>query len=141
MIKEIFLNLAVKDLAASMAFFKKLGFEFNPQFTNEKAACLILGPSMYAMLLTEPFFQTFTTKSLVNAKESAQMMVAVTLETKQKVDEMIATAFAAGADKGNPDQDYGWMYSRSFADLDGHIWEVLFTDEEALKKQQAQSGG
>lgn len=129
MIKQIFVNLPVKDLKRSMDFFGKLGFTFNPQFTNEKAASMLLGDNIYVMLLGEEFFKTFTNKNIADASQMTEVINAVSLASKIEVDEMTEKALEAGATKYKEADDYGWMYSRSFADLDGHLWELLYMDE------------
>ena len=134
MSKNIFVNLPVKDLSKSMEFFTKLGFKFNPQFTDDKAACMIIGENIYAMLLLEKFFKTFTKKEISNAKKSTEVLIAVDTESREKVDEMINKAVKAGGSIYNNPQDHGWMYGHSFADLDGHQWEVLYMDEDAIPK-------
>ena len=134
MSKNIFVNLPVKDLSKSMEFFTKLGFKFNPQFTDDKAACMIIGENIYAMLLLEKFFKTFTKKEISNAKKSTEVLIAIDTESREKVDEMINKAVKAGGSIYNNPQDHGWMYGHSFADLDGHQWEVLYMDEDAIPK-------
>ncbi|OGU30541.1 MAG: extradiol dioxygenase [Ignavibacteria bacterium GWA2_35_9] len=134
MSKNIFVNLPVKDLSKSMEFFTKLGFKFNPQFTDDKAACMIIGENIYAMLLLEKFFKTFTKKEISDAKKSTEVLIAIDTESREKVDEMINKAVKAGGSIYNNPQDHGWMYGHSFADLDGHQWEVLYMDEDAIPK-------
>ena len=134
MSKNIFVNLPVKDLSKSMEFFTKLGFKFNPQFTDDKAACMIIGENIYAMLLLEKFFKTFTKKEISDAKKSTEVLIAIDTESREKVDEMINKAIKAGGSIYNKPQDHGWMYGHSFADLDGHQWEVLYMDEDAIPK-------
>jgi hypothetical protein len=134
MAKQIFINLPVKDLKKSMVFFEKLGFSFNMQFTDDSAACLMIGENIYAMLLLEKFFKTFTNKEIANAKKLTEVLIAIDVESKEEVDEMIRKAVdAGGATYRNP-QDHGWMYGHSFADLDGHQWEVLYMDESQIPK-------
>jgi len=136
MAKQIFVNLPVKDLKRSMVFFKKLGFTFNPQFTDEKAACLVINDgSIYAMLLTEPFFKTFTKKDVADAKKTTEVLIALDAESKEKVDEMVKTAAESGGSIYADPQDHGWMYQHSFADPDGHQWEILYMDETKLPQQ------
>ena len=134
MSKNIFVNLPVRDLNKSMDFFSKLGFTFNPQFTDDKAACMIIGENIYAMLLLEQFLKTFTKKEISDAKKSTEVLIAIDTETREKVDEMINKAVKAGGSIYNKPQDHGWMYGHSFADLDGHQWEVLYMDEDAIPK-------
>ncbi len=125
MAKQIFLNLPVKALDRSMDFFKKLGFSFNPQFTDENAACLILGENIYAMLLTEKFFKTFTDKAIADSKTTTEVLICIDAESRLAVDEMVKKAIAAGGRAYREPQDHGFMYQNSFEDLDGHNWEVV----------------
>ena len=125
MVKQIFVNLAVKDLPKSIAFFERLGFAFNPQFTNEQGACLVLGDNIFAMLLTEPFFRTFTAKAIVDAKQATEVLTCVSVESRAKVDELVRLAVASGGRAHKEPQDHGFMYGHGFEDLDGHIWEVV----------------
>ncbi len=132
MATQIFVNLPVRDLDKSMAFFAKLGFAFNPQFTDEKAACMIIGENIYAMLLVEPFFKTFTRKEIVNAHKGTEVLIALDAASRDEVKEMVKKAIEAGGLSYMEPQDHGWMYQHSFADLDGHQWEILFMDENAI---------
>ena len=132
MIQQIFINLPVKDLDKSIAFFTKLGFTFNPKFTDQNATCMIIGKNIYAMLLVEKFFSTFTTKHISDAHKNAEVINSMQLESKEKVDELMNKALKAGAKEPRPAQDLGWMYQRGFEDLDGHLWEVFFMDETKM---------
>lgn len=132
MIKQIFINLPIKDLERSTRFFSSLGFTFNPQFTDENATCMILGENMYAMLLVEKFFATFLTKPVANAHESTEVLLAIALGSKAAVDTMVEQALSSGGKEPRPTQDHGWMYLRTFEDPDGHIWEVTYMDEAAI---------
>ncbi|MBW8684529.1 VOC family protein [Chitinophaga rhizophila] len=132
MVKEIFVNLPVKDLDKSKAFFTAIGFTFNAQFTNEQGACLVLSENIYAMLLVEEFFSTFIKKGIADASKVTEVINAVSVESKEKVHEVVDKALAAGAVAYNEPQDHGWMYSRAFQDLDGHLWEVLYSDPTAF---------
>ena len=132
MSKQIFINLPVKDLKKSIAFFKKLGFKFNPQFTDDKAACMIIGENIYSMLLLEKFFKSFTKKKVADAKKTTEVLIAIDVKSRKDVDRMIKKAVAAGGSLYNKPQDHGWMYGHSFADLDGHQWEVLYMDESKM---------
>jgi len=129
---KVFINLSVKDLDKSKEFFSKLGFTFNAQFTNKDAACMVISEDNYAMLLVESFFKTFTKKEIVNAKKSTEVLVALSSESKENVDKMLHNALAAGAKEANEPQDHGFMYGRSFEDLDGHIWEIFWMDPKAI---------
>jgi predicted lactoylglutathione lyase len=132
MAKQIFINLPVKDITKSVSFFKKLGFKFNPQFTDDKAACMIIGENIYSMLLLEKFFKSFTKKKVANAKKTTEVLIAIDVKSRKDVDKMIKKAIAAGGSLYNKPQDHGWMYGHSFADLDGHQWEVLYMDESKI---------
>ena len=132
MSKQIFINLPVKELKKSITFFKKLGFKFNPQFTDDKAACMIIGENIYSMLLLEKFFKSFTKKKVADAKKTTEVLIAIDVKGRKDVDRMIKKAVAAGGSLYNKPQDHGWMYGHSFADLDGHQWEVLYMDESKM---------
>jgi len=134
MAKQIFVNMAVKDLKKSMAFFEKLGFAFNQQFTDDNAGCLIIGENIYAMLLVEKFFKTFTKKEICDATKSTEVLMGIDAESKEQVDEMVKKAVEVGGSLYAEPQDHGWMYQHSFADLYGHQWEVLYMDESATQK-------
>ena len=135
MSNQIFVNLPVKDLNKSKEFFTKLGFSFNEQFTDEKAACLIIGENIFSMLLHEKFFKTFTRKEIADAKKTTEVLIAIDAESKEKVDELVKKAIDAGGSIYANPQDHGWMYQHSFADLDGHQWEILFMDESKMPKE------
>lgn len=125
--KQIFVNLPVKDLDKSKAFFAALGYTFNPQFTDENAACMIISDNtIYAMLLKESFFKTFTSKHIASAHEVTEVLNCLACESRDEVDQMVAKAVAAGAKAPRAPQDYGFMYSHGFEDLDGHIWELAY---------------
>ncbi len=128
MATQIFVNLPVKDLQKSIEFFTKLGFTFNPQFTDETATCMIITQNIFAMLLTEEKFKSFTKKPISDAMRSTEVLLAIDAESREKVDEMVRNALDAGGSIYMDPQDHGWMYQHSFADLDGHQWEVLFMD-------------
>ena len=129
----LFVNIAVNDLPKSMAFFRALGFGFNKQFTDESAACLVLGDYNYFMLLTKPSFQRFTTKPLVDANAACEALFAISVDSRAAVDAMLTKAMNSGGRAAGETQDLGFMYSRSFQDLDGHIWEVLFMQPEFVQ--------
>lgn len=131
---KVFVNLPVKDLDKSKEFFSKLGFTFNAQFTNKDAACMVISEDNYAMLLTEPFFKTFTKKEIINAKKSTEVLIALSSASKEDVNKMLTSALAAGAKEANEPQDHGFMFGRSFEDLDGHIWEVFWMDPKMVQK-------
>lgn len=123
--KQLFINLPIKDMAKSRAFFESLGYQFNPQFSNDQGACLVLGENLFAMLLTEPFFATFTKKTIVNAHESVEALLCLSCDSREEVDDLVAKATAAGGKPQEQPQDHGFMYSHGFEDLDGHKWELV----------------
>jgi predicted lactoylglutathione lyase len=135
MSKQIYVNLPVKNLEKSKAFFSSLGFSFNPQFTNEQGACMVVSDDIYVMLLQEAFFQTFTKKPISDAKKSTEVLVCLSTGSRAEVDELVARAVAAGGAEPNPAQDHGFMYGRSFEDLDGHGWELVHMDPTKLPPQ------
>jgi uncharacterized protein len=128
MVKQIFVNLPVKDLEATKAFWLNLGFTFDPQFTDQNAASLVLGENIYAMLLVPKFFSTFTKKDIADAQKTTEVITAFSLETKEEVDTLMENVLSSGGTESGPTQNYGWMYSRAFADLDGHLWEAVWMD-------------
>lgn len=131
-IKSIYVNLPVKDLAVTKAFWTSLGFSFNDQFSDEKAVCLVLNEgSMYAMLITHEFFSTFTNRPIADGN-STQVLLAVEVESREKVDSILQAALANGGTRYRESADHGWMYYDSFADPDGHQWEVMYTDATQL---------
>ncbi len=130
MSRKLFVNLPVKDLDRSVRFFTALGFEFNPQFTDENATCMIIGSDCYAMLLVEKFFSTFTDKTIVDARGHVEVINAIGMDSREAVDAMADKALASGGTAFAEAKDYGFMYQRSFQDPDGHLWEVFFMDGE-----------
>lgn len=132
MATQIFVNLPVKDLNKSIEFFTKLGYEFNPQFTDENATCMIVGEDIFVMLLIEKFFKTFTPKEICDTSKNAEVLVALSFESRAEVDSIVAKAIAAGGTTYKEPQDHGFMYQHGFQDLDGHIWEVFFMEESAI---------
>jgi len=131
---KIFVNLPVKDLNKSIKFFTKLGFKFDPRFTDKNATCMIVGKNMYVMLLVEKFFKRFTDKKkIVNAKKNTESMISIYLSAKKAVDMMVDTALKSGGKK-LLSYDNGWMYGRDFEDIDGHIWEIFYMDESKFPK-------
>ncbi len=129
--KQIFVNLPVVDLKKSQAFFSELGFSFEPRFTNEKAACMIVGENIFAMLLERPFFQGFTAKTIIDAKTHVETLTCLSCESRAEVDELVAKALRAGGTAPRPVQDLGFMYGHGFDDLDGHAWEFVHMDPNA----------
>jgi predicted lactoylglutathione lyase len=128
-------NLPVKDLNKSIEFFTKLGFTFNPQFTDENATCMIVNENIFVMLLVEKFFKTFTKKEICDAAKDTEVIIAFSAESREKVDTIINKVIEAGGREHRKPQDHGWMYGRSFEDINGHLWEVIYMDKNALKKQ------
>jgi len=131
---EIFVNLPVKDLGKSIDFFTALGFSFNPQFTDENAGCLVISDDIYAMLLVESFFKSFTKKDIADATKTTEAIVALGVESRERVDELVDKALAAGGLPSNDTNDQGFMYGRSFQDPDGHLWEVFYMDPAAVQQ-------
>lgn len=132
MATKVFINLPVKDLEKSKTFFKGLGYNFNPQFSDEKAACMIISDNIYAMFLTENYFKTFTKKNVSDAKESTEVLIALDAASREEVEQIVAKAKKLGATIYSEPADHGWMYQHSFADLDGHQWEFAYLDETQL---------
>lgn len=134
MATQIFVNLPVKNLKNSIAFFTKLGFTFNAQFTDETATCMIVGENIFVMLLTEAKFKAFTPKPICDATKSTEVLVALSSESRANVDEMVRKAVAAGGSTYNKPQDHGFMYGHGFQDLDGHIWELFYMEPGVVKE-------
>jgi len=130
---KTFINLPVRDLQQTIDFFSQLGFEFNPQFTDDNATCMIINDNTYAMLLVEPFFQTFTKKEIADAAKYTEVLVSFSLDSRAEVDEIADKALAAGGAFSNEPQDHGFMYTRSFQDPNGHIWEVFYMDPSTIQ--------
>lgn len=129
--RQIFVNLPVKNLIQSVAFFTKLGYAFNPQFTDETATCMIVSDNIFVMLLTEDKFKTFTPKAICDATKSTEVLLCLSSESRKEVDEMVRKAVAAGGTTYNEPQDHGFMYGHGFQDLDGHIWELVYMEPGA----------
>lgn len=131
MATQIFVNLPVKDLQRSVAFFTSLGYKFDPKFTDENATCMVIGENIFVMLLVEGFFKTFTKKELCDATKSTEVLVCLSCESRARVDELAAKAVAAGGTAPNASKDYGFMYQHGFQDLDGHLWELVYMEPTA----------
>jgi predicted lactoylglutathione lyase len=127
----LFTNLAVEDLDRSVEFFTKLGFTFNPQFTDETATCMVVGSDAFVMLLVRDRFKDFTKKEIADSRSRIEAILAFSVESRERVDEVADTALASGGAPANDPQDYGFMYSRSFEDPDGHTWEAMWMDPAA----------
>lgn len=132
--RKLFVNLPVRDLSRSKEFFGRLGFEFNPQFTDDKAACMVISEEAYVMLIAEPFFRTFTKRAICDASTHAEGIFALSCQSRAEVDQMVRTAVAAGGRHAMEPTDHGFMYEWSFQDPDGHQWGPLWMDPEALQR-------
>jgi len=124
--RKMFLNLAVREVKRSIEFFTKLGFTFNPEFTDDKAACMVVNPDACVMLLSEPFFRTFTRRDICNTGSHNESLIALACASRAEVDDMVNRAIHAGGSPAMEAMDRGFMYGWSFYDLDGHHWEVLW---------------
>ncbi|WP_340400579.1 VOC family protein [Paenibacillus sp. FSL H8-0079] len=133
--KQIFVNLPVQDLKKSVEFFTKVGFEFDANFTDESATCMIIGENIYAMLLVEERFQSFISKKISNAADTTEVIVALSVDSREQVDEIVQAALDAGGKPSNEPQDHGFMYGWSFQDLDDHLWEVSYMDLSAFPSE------
>ena len=129
----IFVNLPVRDLAKSKAFFEALGYKFNPQFTDSTAACLVISETIFAMLLTHEKFQSFAPRAICDTAQSNEVLICLSCESRTEVDELVAKAVAAGGTCHKEPQDHGFMYAHGFEDLDGHVWEVMWMDPAAVQ--------
>lgn len=133
MSRILFLNLPVSDLPASREFFGRLGFEFDERFCDEQAVCMVVSEQAYVMLLERSRFADFVTRPVAEAAEATALTVAISAESREAVDAFAETAWDAGATTAKDPQDYGFMYQRSFHDLDGHLWEVMWMDPVAVE--------
>jgi uncharacterized protein len=127
--RMIFLNLPVKDLDASKAFFGELGFEFNPQFSDDTAACMVVDENIFVMLLVEERFRDFINDEIADATSTTEAITSLSAESREQVDETVAKAIAAGGKPWKPNLEEGPMYGGSFQDLDGHVWELMYMAE------------
>ena len=125
MINQIFLTLPVADLPKSVAFFKALGFQHNPQFSDDTAACIVINDSTCVMLGTHEKFRSFTPKAVCDTSQAVEVLISLSCDTRERVDELVAKALANGATTYDQPEDLGFMYSHSFVDLDGHGWGLL----------------
>ena len=130
--RKLFVNIPVRDLAASMEFFGKLGFNYNPQFTDDTAACMLVGEDAYFMLLTHPKFNGFVRRPIADAQQATGALFAISATSRAEVDEIVNTALASGGSRALDPMDHGFMYGWSFYDLDGHHWEVFWMDPSAI---------
>ena len=131
MARQIFVNLPVKHLAKSIEFFTKLGFTFDPKFTDDNASCMIVGENIFVMLLVEEFFQTFTSKDICDTSKSSEVLVCLSLESRENVNAIVGKAVAAGGVAAKESKDYGFMYQHGFQDLDGYVWELIYMEPNA----------
>lgn len=129
----IFVNLPVKDLDKSKAFFAALGFSFNPQFTDDTAACMVVSDTIFVMLLTHEKFRSFSPKPIADTSQALQVLLTLSRESREAVDTIVAAALAAGGTSTDEPQDHGFMYDHSFLDRDGHAWGVMWMDPSALR--------
>ena len=136
MSKMIFVNLPVADLAKSMAFYEAIGFTNNPQFTDDTAACMVLTDTIYVMLLTHPKFAEFTTRQIADSQKTAQMLLALSCDNREGVDQITAAALGAGGTLAHDVEDLGFMYSTGFFDPDGHGWGPFFMDMASFEATQ-----
>jgi predicted lactoylglutathione lyase len=133
MSRKIFVNLPVSDLDKSKTFFSALGFTFNPQFTDESAACMVISEDIYAMLLTEKTFATFTPYPLCDATKQTEVLIALSCESRDEVGQLMDKALSAGGRRYSEPKDHGFMLHDGFQDLDGHIWELFYMDPAAIQ--------
>ena len=128
------MNLPVKDLTRSVEFFTMLGYKFNPQFTDEKATCMIIAEDIFVMLLIEEFFKSFIKKEIADTTKSTESIICLSADSREKVDEMVNKAVSAGGTIYKEPQDHGFMYGHAYQDLDGHLWEIMWMDPSAINK-------
>jgi predicted lactoylglutathione lyase len=137
--RQLYVNLAVDDLDRSIAFFTTLGFSFEPRYTDETATCMIVGDDAFVMLLTRSKFGEFTKKPIVDASAQTEVLLAISASSREGVDELADAALASGGSEANDLVDYGFMYSRSFQDPDGHVWEIVWMDDAAAEAEAAKA--
>lgn len=131
MANQIFVNLSMKNLTRSIEFFTRLGYHFNPQFTNDKAACMIVSDGIFVMLLVEEFFKTFTPNPLCDATKNTEVLLCLSCDSRGQVDELVRKAVSAGAGTPNKPVEHGFMYQHGYQDLDGHLWELVYMEPGA----------
>jgi predicted lactoylglutathione lyase len=139
MSKMIFVNLPVADLAKATAFYERIGATKNPQFSDDTASCMVISDTIFVMLLTHAKFSQFTSKKIVDARTSSEVLIALSADSRGEVDLIVGKAADGGRADPEPSQDFGFMYERSFEDPDGHIWEVVWMDMEAATKAGEQA--
>ena len=140
MARQIFVNLPIADMKRSRAFFEALGFSFNPQFTNEQGACMVIDENIYAMLLVEPFFKTFIDTEIADATKTTEVLTCLSCSSREEVDTFVKKALAAGGKAHRQPQDHGFMYGHGFVDPDGHVWELVYMVPNAEVQHQAAAG-
>lgn len=133
-INQIYVNLPVKDVQKTREFWTKLDFPTNDEMSNDQSVCVVMNENTYVMFLTEEFFQTFSERPVPKG-DTTQVLVAISLDTREQVDQMVNTAVANGATQHEEPQDYGWMYHNSFWDINGHGWNVMFADPSQMPKE------
>ena len=134
--RKIFVILPLRDLEKSMEFFGKLGFKFNPQFTDETATSMIVSDDIYVMLLTHEKFRTFiANKEIADSTKTTEALIALSFDSREEVDKLVDAAIAAGGKPFREPADHGFMYERSFEDLDGHVWEPFWMDSSFVQPQ------
>ena len=131
---KIFVNLPVKNLDRSVEFFTTLGYTFNQQFTDENATCMIIGEDIFVMLLVEKYFKTFIKKEIADASKTTEVLICLSADSREKVDEMVNKAVTAGGIVYKEPQDHGFIYVHAYQDLDGHLWEIMWMDPAAIKE-------
>jgi len=136
MINQIFVNLHVKDLDKARDFYTKLGFTINEQFSDHTAACVVMSDHIFVMLLTHDKFKQFTPKEISDASKTTEVLNALSLQDKDQVNKMLEVAIGAGGSEARPAEDHGFMFSRAFNDLDGHIWEIFYMDMNAIPENE-----
>jgi uncharacterized protein len=139
MTTKIFVNIPVKDLNRSKNFFSQLGYRFNRQFTDEKAACMVISDDIYVMLLTNEFFKTFIKNDICDTTKCNEAILSLSSDSREKVDELVTRAIKAGGKGPTDTQDHGSMYQSGFKDLDGHLWEVIWMDPSTIKADIAEA--
>jgi hypothetical protein len=138
MSKLIFVNLPVADLPAAKAFYEAIGATNEPRFTDETAACMVFSETIHVMLLTHDKFRQFTPKAIADARETSEVLICISADSREAVDDITERALAAGGREPREPQDYGFMYGRSFEDPDGHIWEPMWMDVESAMAAMAE---
>lgn len=132
MARQIYVNLPVRDLPRTREFFSALGFTFEPKFSNDDAACMVIAENIFAMLLVEPFFRGFTRKTICDTTQSTEVLICLSCDSRQHVKDLVAKAVAAGGTIAREEKDHGFMYEHAFEDLDGHTWELVYMEADAV---------